>query len=89
MKTAMQSNTIRGNLIILAATGAGVYFGVIPPTAGYATAAVAAANIYQRFQTVSPIVKKEIRERSRLRKALVDLGVITKDGNPIKKSEVE
>lgn len=80
MKTAMQSNTVRGNILIIAASGAAVYFGVIPPTAGYATATVAAANILQRLKTKGPIVKKEISERLKLRDRLVDLGVIKDDG---------
>lgn len=75
MKTAMQSTTIVGNAAILAAAVAGVYFGVIPPTAGYAMGGGAAFNIYQRFKTDTGIVSAAVKEKLRLKEALMELGI--------------
>lgn len=72
-KTALQSNTIRGNLLILAGAAAGMYFGVIPAAAATTAASAALFNIYQRFNTHGPIVSTQEKEKERLKEAIKEL----------------
>ena len=72
-KTAMQSNTIRGNLLILAGAAAGMYFGVIPAAAATTAASAAFFNIYQRFNTSAPIVSKDEKDKEKLKAALKEI----------------